>query len=879
MSEEYFKCFIVQVNAWSLWFDQFFDSFEYMITWLQNYRVENAVDLSRTVHNIRTTSATTIQEKRKTVDEILKIIKPFKNLRRLCHLFNRSTPFQIVIKGTMEDGVDSKKYIQDMKRLQPNNIFTVDRESTVVKQVPIKDRQNVYWSVVSEILQCDLQISYQRLGSFDQEEILYEGKDIPVNKSVLHGEFETQNAGTLLIKIINSGKASRTIWFQIKQNSLSKCHLFDGIFDLYYKKKCSEDDQAISEELLSEILDQKVFHFIDRLLEGNVSLQQMTELKNVFRNKNISVQEEVKKLFINQSVGKNISIQELETATGDKKIEQVCDMLQGYQYYSHINVIIDCIKKFDIIPKERHCDMFEQLKQLNNNESCTIKEISNAYKLFKEKCKHQHLQLIKATVECSIVVQKMKEFDLYSLHGQRRFQALRDHLTTSFQLQEKNNMILNSLIVTHSLCEPFVSEANTFEEFLDHLAQMPTFEENSLDHIRVVNDNIQIVSMWLSAEETTIFDNALVTMKHLYKTGVVHIRLRHLLDEKSDLEIDYSNNKNQDTTMNRANSNREDEQEANNNQDDTDEEYDDDDDNEEEFFKDNVKYTLTKTDIDDHKRQLTFCQVDLQEDMIDKKILLDEQLKLFKLIDEIFSLFIKLEMIGHPNYQLRDRHFKIYPRNNKIETILLNVRNDQDKYKAQLLNVVQSRRKKFDEVFQTLKIDYDTWANGRKKWEKKSQLLKLFSNRQVMIMIILLTTTTTKNQVKLQFINKWYSLKDTNNRNPNESIFNLSVHFLANYLRSLRMNDTDIDEEKIISLYKKYEIPQGASVDTYLGQLHHFLQELFPDKREPPKNRTTIESHQYIISLNPAGQTSKLFETVFDIETWCTLLNLFYDQL
>ncbi|CAF4438783.1 unnamed protein product, partial [Rotaria magnacalcarata] len=86
-------------------------------------------------------------------------------------------------------------------------------------------------------------------------------------------------------------------------------------------------------------------------------------------------------------------------------------------------------------------------------------------------------------------------------------------------------------------------------------------------------------------------------MEHLYKTGVVHIRLRHLLDEKSDLEIDYSNNKNQDTTMNCANSNREYEQEANNNQDDTDEEYDDDDDNEEEFFKDNVKYTLTKTDI------------------------------------------------------------------------------------------------------------------------------------------------------------------------------------------------------------------------------------------------------------------------------------------
>ncbi|CAF3313159.1 unnamed protein product [Rotaria sp. Silwood2] len=160
---------------------------------------------------------------------------------------------------------------------------------------------------------------------------------------------------------------------------------------------------------------------------------------------------------------------------------------------------------------------------------------------------------------------------------------------------------------------------------------------------------------------------------------MVHIHLRHLLNEPANLEIDYLISKNQGMVTHRPDNRKYEKQEsyssdsesdknsdyddarqedAHNNEDNSDEESDNDE-NEAQLDKDNLKFTLSKADIDDHKRQLTFCKVDLDEDMIDKRNLLDEQLTLLKRIDEIFSLLTKLEMDGHPAYQLMDKHIKI----------------------------------------------------------------------------------------------------------------------------------------------------------------------------------------------------------------------------
>lgn len=137
--------------------------------------------------------------------------------------------------------------------------------------------------------------------------------------------------------------------------------------------------------------------------------------------------------------------------------------------------------------------------------------------------------------------------------------------------------------------------------------------------------------MWLSAEDTTVLDNALITMEHLYKTGAVDIRLRHLMNEQSYFEIGYSIDRNQGQPA---------------------------DDNRQEFER--IKFLLSMADIDDHKRQLTFCNVDIQQNIIYNKVLINSQLKLLQTIEKIYSALKQLEMAGHPDYQLRDEHYEIH---------------------------------------------------------------------------------------------------------------------------------------------------------------------------------------------------------------------------
>jgi len=143
--------------------------------------------------------------------------------------------------------------------------------------------------------------------------------------------------------------------------------------------------------------------------------------------------------------------------------------------------------------------------------------------------------------------------------------------------------------------------------------------------------------MWLSAEDTTVLDNALITMEHLYKSGAVDIRLCQLMNEQSYFEIGYSidriQGQTQETNENTENDKREPER---------------------------IKFNLSMADIDDHKRQLTFCKVDVQQNIFYNKALINGQLKLLETIEKIYSALKKLEMAGHPDYQLREEHYEIH---------------------------------------------------------------------------------------------------------------------------------------------------------------------------------------------------------------------------
>jgi hypothetical protein len=490
--EQFFHRFTQQVNAWSQWFEKFLDIFQYVIEWLKPYRMDGVEELLSDIYTIRNDSTTTMVKIKTVIQNIVKILKSFNNLQRFCDILSCLQSFEIVGDSQLSSRDQFKSYISETKTSYPNNTFTVDCKSEKEKCISINDRRHVYWSLACTSVPCNIKIEYRSNGSYNQKNELYVKTAVPLHRQFLQGEFRTQRGGQLVFTVDNRDALSpRIMWYRLKQVSLSTCYLFQAIFNMYYQKYFNQSIQLIKENELNRLVNQ-VFSFIDNLLNGKTTLRDMDYLKTVFHDKNINVREEVPKLFANRSV---VNPETTTTTTdiipsipNDQEIEQVCEWLRTYQYYSHLSIIIDCVQKFDIVSNSDENDgSIDDLQGITINENCTLKEISETYKdLYQRfrKLTNHHLQLIKTIVQCSNVVQMMKKSDLYTSCGLRRFQELRDNLTTQFQLQERNNMILNSWIITYALCEPFVRQVENLEEFVDNLSRLTNIDETSLEHIK-----------------------------------------------------------------------------------------------------------------------------------------------------------------------------------------------------------------------------------------------------------------------------------------------------------------------------------------------------------------------------------------------------------
>ncbi|CAF0924968.1 unnamed protein product [Rotaria sordida] len=372
--------------------------------------------------------------------------------------------------------------------------------------------------------------------------------------------------------------------------------------------------------------------------------------------------------------------------------------------------------------------------------------------------------------------------------------------------------------------------------------------------------------MWLSAETTTMLDNALITMERLYRTGTVLIRLRNLMNESSYFEVGYSIDASSSEFTNSDSSDL-DEEDQNKQQ------------------KEKLKFTLSMADIDDHKRQLTFCNVDLKQYMIDKKILLEEQLKLLETIEKIYLILLKLEKAGHPNFQLKEYNYEIYDRSGTVHKILADLKNNEEGSEQKLREEIRDRTKYFQAKFTKFEADYNIWIQDLESSRSQIPLLKLFSNHQIMIMFILLTTSTTENQVQRNFLEKLFSLKDLINKK--EEQFNLTILCLIHYLQSLRIKDCDLSQNNIINLYNKYKIEYNNSKNEdlqreNLRKICFFLEDLFKKGRELlTDNSTNTENQQYLVTLNSLERTQNNFEIEndFDMDTCSILLNIFNGRL
>lgn len=489
--DQYFHRFIQQVTVWIRWFDKFGDIFQYVIERFKTWKMEGAEQLFMDICTIKHDPETTVFKMRTTIQQLLKIFNSFDNLDRFCDLFDYLQPFKIICNGTLSQRDEFKSYMEEVKKSFPNNTFTVNGKSQGTKEVHFYEHQRVHWSVACTQHHCNIKVEYRLQDASYQTHELYNEKDVTIDKNYLYGKFETQHSGQLIITINNQNPhTQRVIWYSVKQDSVPTCYLFQGILDMYYQKYFKQSAQLVREKELSQLIT-RVFSFIDNLLNGDTTLQDMDCLKIFFHEKNVNVRNEVQKLFTNRSKTKSMKESMITNVSNDvnnDEIEQVCNWLRIYQYSSHLNDIITCMRIFKIVSNNEENDQsINNLIQMNIQDNCTLKEIPEIYKELNErfrKLTNHHLQLIKIVVECSNVVELMKNANLYSTHGLRRFHELRDNLTTQFQLQERNSTILNSWIITYDLCRPFVCQVETLNEFVENIARLSNIDETSLKHIR-----------------------------------------------------------------------------------------------------------------------------------------------------------------------------------------------------------------------------------------------------------------------------------------------------------------------------------------------------------------------------------------------------------
>ena len=481
LKKAFFDRFVQQVNSWLEWFEKFIDIFSYIIEWLKHWKIDRAEQLLSELNTMSADPSFSVIKMKTTVQDIIEILKPFKHLLRLCDILNCVQYFEVVNAGSLGRPDEHKSFIAKTRKSHPNNLFTVKEKTDDVKIIYISDRRHVSWSLACVQHPCSVKIEYRMSGLFNQSYQFFSERDAPIDRQVLRGEFVSQHDGQLAIMIDNSSAyCERKIWFHATSSSLSTCHLFHGIFTMHYRKYFTEPDKCVKETELNQVLNQ-VFTFIDRLLDGDITLADIDPLQTVFRDKNINVRQEVQKLFANRS---SVST---PTTSNDQAIGQVCQWLETYQYYSHLNNIIECVETFQLIPHQKKDQSIDQLQQLTINADCSLRKISEThsdlYKRF-SKLSNEHLQLIKTMPKCSNVVQMMKQSGLYADGGLRRFHELRDNLTTQFQLQERNNLILNSWIITYTLCEPFVRQVHSLEQFIDNVTRLSKIDESALEDIK-----------------------------------------------------------------------------------------------------------------------------------------------------------------------------------------------------------------------------------------------------------------------------------------------------------------------------------------------------------------------------------------------------------
>ena len=210
-------------------------------------------------------------------------------------------------------------------------------------------------------------------------------------------------------------------------------------------------------------------------------------------------------------------------------------------------------------------------------------------------------------------------------------------------------------------------------------------------------------------------------------------------------------------------------------------------------------------------------------------------------------------------------------------SLLADLRNHQN---VRLESTIQNRIENLKLILDRLQDTYKAWIQNLEKYRHECSLLKLFSNREIMILIILLRTSSQYNLVRHRFLKRLFSFQDPNKQAEEDE--KRTIHCLSHYLRAVRIQRENLTNERLRELYQAYQIDPTANTDACLKKLCAFLGEVLENEHKIlEKEEPNHENRQYLVSVNSRPSTSQQisFENDFDLNTCCILLNVFQDRL
>lgn len=231
----YYHHFLDQANNWIKWYDEMIAVLIHVVHWLKGFQIENAISLYADLHRARDKSKITVTEMKTFVQKTFALAQPFKDLRGLCSMMNCLIPFQILHPATVNKENTSSKFIEQVKRSHPDNFFKILAKENSFRDIKIQERQHIQWFIASERLEITVRVTFTPDDNHVKMERLSLGDEVNVERHTIEGDFETLSSGILTIEVNNErGRADRVVWFRVKPASLSKSHLFEGIFNMIY---------------------------------------------------------------------------------------------------------------------------------------------------------------------------------------------------------------------------------------------------------------------------------------------------------------------------------------------------------------------------------------------------------------------------------------------------------------------------------------------------------------------------------------------------------------------------------------------------------------------------------------------------------------------